>query len=57
MAVIELDTLVIGGGLTGIYMLYQLRKAGFKAKIVEAGASLGGVWWVDSDDQVWRTFY
>lgn len=54
---IELDTLVIGGGLTGIYMLYQLRKAGFKAKIVEAGASLGGVWWVDSDDQVWRTFY
>jgi cation diffusion facilitator CzcD-associated flavoprotein CzcO len=41
---IELDAIVIGGGFSGVYLLYRLRQAGFKAKIIEAGSALGGVW-------------
>jgi len=28
-----------------VYLLHQLRKRGFKAKIVEAGSDLGGIWY------------
>lgn len=38
------DVVIIGAGFSGIYLLHQLRKRNFKAKIVEAGSSLGGVW-------------
>ena len=36
-----IDCAVIGAGVTGIYQLYCLRKAGFAAKIFEAA----GVTW------------
>lgn len=41
---IELEALVVGGGLSGLYSLYKLRKEGIDAKIYEAGKELGGVW-------------
>lgn len=41
----DLDAVIIGGGFAGVYLLYMLRKEGFKAKIVEAGTGLGGIWW------------
>ena len=41
---LHLDALVIGAGFAGCYTLYKLRKAGFTAKVVEAGSDLGGVW-------------
>ncbi|KAK5045908.1 hypothetical protein LTR84_008694 [Exophiala bonariae] len=41
---IQVDALVVGAGLSGISMLYRLRKLGLKAKVLEAGANLGGVW-------------
>lgn len=41
---IELEALVVGGGLAGVYTLYKLRKEGIDAKIFEAGKELGGVW-------------
>lgn len=45
---LELDAVVVGAGFAGCYLLYRLRKEGFKVKVVEAGSELGGVWhwWV-----------
>jgi NADPH-dependent 2,4-dienoyl-CoA reductase/sulfur reductase-like enzyme len=40
-----LDMLIVGAGFAGVYLLHQLRKAGFSAKIVEAGSDLGGIWY------------
>jgi len=40
----KLDALIIGGGFGGVDSLIRLRKAGFKAKIVEASPILGGTW-------------
>ncbi|KAL4928014.1 flavin-containing monooxygenase [Aspergillus undulatus] len=40
----DLDVLIVGAGFAGVYLLHQLRKEGLKAKIVEAGTGLGGVW-------------
>ena len=41
---LEVDVMIVGAGFGGIYMLYELRKAGFKTVIYEAGEDLGGVW-------------
>lgn len=40
---LDLDALVVGGGFAGVYLLYRLRKEGFKVKLVEAGTGLGGI--------------
>ena len=40
----ELDVLVIGAGITGIYQLYSLLQLGFDAEIYDAGAGVGGTW-------------
>lgn len=42
------DAIIIGGGFSGLYQLYHLRKAGLKAHIFEAGSGLGGVWYWNS---------
>lgn len=39
------DVLVLGGGLGGMHMLYELRENGFKAVALEAGANTGGAWY------------
>jgi NADPH-dependent 2,4-dienoyl-CoA reductase/sulfur reductase-like enzyme len=41
---LNLDALVVGAGFAGCYLLYRLRKEGFRIKIVEAGSDLGGIW-------------
>jgi len=40
-----LDALIVGAGFSGIYLLYRLRQRGFKVRIFEAGADLGGIWY------------
>jgi cation diffusion facilitator CzcD-associated flavoprotein CzcO len=40
-----LDALIIGAGFHGLYQLYRLRESGFKVRVFEAGAELGGVWY------------
>ncbi|KAG5637483.1 hypothetical protein H0H81_004406 [Sphagnurus paluster] len=40
----DLDVLIVGAGFSGAYQLHKLRKAGFSAKIFEAGSRLGGTW-------------
>ncbi len=41
----ELDALVIGAGVTGIYQLHCLLQLGVKARIYEAGEGVGGTWY------------
>jgi cation diffusion facilitator CzcD-associated flavoprotein CzcO len=41
----ELDALVIGAGVTGLYQLYCLRQLGVNARIYEAGEGVGGTWY------------
>jgi len=44
-AVEELDALVIGAGVTGLYQLHRLLEAGLNARIYEAGGGVGGTWY------------
>ncbi|HZR14841.1 MAG TPA: NAD(P)/FAD-dependent oxidoreductase [Acidimicrobiia bacterium] len=44
-AVADVDVLVVGAGITGIYQLYRAREAGFSVQLVEAGAGVGGTWY------------
>ena len=41
----EVDVLVVGAGITGIYQLYRALDAGFSALLVEAGEGVGGTWY------------
>ena len=41
----DVDVLVVGAGVTGIYQLYRAREAGFSALLVEAGDGVGGTWY------------
>jgi len=41
----ELDALVVGAGFSGLYLLYRLRQQGFRVRLFEAGADLGGIWY------------
>ncbi len=40
----ELDAIVVGGGLGGLYALHRLRRLGLKARVFEAGSGIGGTW-------------
>ena len=41
---LDIDVLIVGAGFGGCYLLHEMRKAGYKTVIYEAGTSLGGVW-------------
>jgi cation diffusion facilitator CzcD-associated flavoprotein CzcO len=41
----DVDVLVVGAGITGIYQLYRARDAGFSVALVEAGGGVGGTWY------------
>ena len=40
----DLDVIVVGGGLGGLYSLYRLRQLGLTARAFEAGSGIGGTW-------------
>jgi cation diffusion facilitator CzcD-associated flavoprotein CzcO len=42
---VDVEVLVVGAGVTGIYQLYRAREAGFSALLVEAGDGVGGTWY------------
>ncbi|ELB93048.1 cyclohexanone monooxygenase [Rhodococcus wratislaviensis IFP 2016] len=60
-----LDTLVIGGGFSGLYQLDRLRDLGFSVKVWDAAGGLGGIWWwncypgarTDSTGQIYQYSY
>ncbi len=39
------DTIIIGAGFAGLYMLYRLRRQGMDARVFEAGSDVGGTWY------------
>src|SRR5437660_7180391 len=39
------DAIVIGAGISGMYMLYRLRELGMTVRVFEAGANVGGTWY------------
>jgi cation diffusion facilitator CzcD-associated flavoprotein CzcO len=44
MEAAQVDVLVVGAGITGIYQLYRAIEAGFDAQLLEAGSGVGGTW-------------
>src|SRR3954451_21112039 len=40
----DVDVLVVGAGVTGMYQLHRAREAGFSALLLEAGGGVGGTW-------------
>src|SRR5579862_9256307 len=41
----DVDVLVVGAGITGIYQLYRAREEGFSVELLEAGDGVGGTWY------------
>lgn len=41
----DVDVLIVGAGVTGIYQLYRCLEEGFSAEILEAGDGVGGTWY------------
>ena len=41
----DVDVLVVGAGVLGIYQLYRAREAGFSVKLVDAASGVGGTWY------------
>src|SRR6201989_2615501 len=39
------DAIVIGAGISGLYMLYRLRELGMTVRVFEAGTDVGGTWY------------
>ena len=39
------DAIVIGAGISGMFMLYRLRELGLTARVFEAGTGVGGTWY------------
>ena len=40
----DLDVIIIGAGVAGLYAIYRLRKMGLKVRAYEAGNGIGGTW-------------
>ena len=43
--VAEYEAIVIGAGISGMFMLYRLRQLGMTARVFEAGSDVGGTWY------------
>jgi cation diffusion facilitator CzcD-associated flavoprotein CzcO len=41
----DLDAIIVGAGLAGLYQLYRLRERGLRAHVIEAGDDIGGTWY------------
>jgi len=42
---IEVDVLVVGAGMAGVYSVYRFRETGLSVLAVEAGGGVGGTWY------------
>ena len=42
---LELDAVVLGAGVAGLYQLYQLREQGLRVRAYETGSDVGGTWY------------
>ncbi len=41
----RVDVIIVGAGFGGLYQLHRLRGLGMTAKVIEAGAGVGGTWY------------
>lgn len=41
----DVDVVVVGAGMAGLYLAYQLSRAGYRFRIFEAAGDLGGTWY------------
>ena len=41
----ELDVVVVGAGIAGLYLAYRLSRAGYRLRVFEAADDLGGTWY------------
>jgi cation diffusion facilitator CzcD-associated flavoprotein CzcO len=41
----DFDAIVIGAGISGMFMLYRLRELGLTTRVFEAGTDIGGTWY------------
>ena len=39
------DAIIIGGGMSGMFMLYRLRELGLTTRVFETGSDVGGTWY------------
>ena len=61
----QVDAVVVGAGIAGMYQLYRLREQGLKVRLFEAGESVGGTWYwnrypgarVDSQSDVYQYWF
>jgi len=44
-AALDLDAIVIGAGISGMYQLHRLRELGLRVLALEAGTGVGGTWY------------
>ncbi|EXJ73445.1 uncharacterized protein A1O5_03205 [Cladophialophora psammophila CBS 110553] len=42
---LDYDVLIIGAGLSGLYSLISMRRLGLRARVIERGSNVGGVWY------------
>ncbi len=42
---LDFDAIVIGAGMSGMYLLYRLRELGLRVRVLEAGTGVGGTWY------------
>jgi cyclohexanone monooxygenase len=40
----QTDVVIVGAGFAGLYMLHNVRKLGYAARLFEAGSGVGGTW-------------
>src|SRR5215218_2385813 len=43
--VLELDAVVLGAGVAGLYQLHQLRQQGLRVRAYDAASDVGGTWY------------
>ncbi|MFC4128577.1 flavin-containing monooxygenase [Nocardia rhizosphaerae] len=41
----DVDVVVVGAGIAGLYALHRFRRSGLSVRVFEAGAGVGGVWY------------
>jgi cation diffusion facilitator CzcD-associated flavoprotein CzcO len=41
----EFDAIIIGAGISGMFMLHRLRELGMRARVFETGTNVGGTWY------------
>jgi len=41
----EYEAIIVGAGLSGMYMLIRLRELGMRVRVFEAGSDVGGTWY------------